>query len=409
VARTRDLEQPDERTVGRAKLPTRDRRRRRRRRRRAIAIVVLVALIPVGWSYARALLAPGSAPISARSVEWFKQHGGRGIVLWAEREWYGHHPPPLGGTPSGGIPVAAASPAAPTPAASPTKKVPDHLTAPADVRPFVSNPLPHEGVWQTVGKRVEGLPTVEVTYVRPDDLHTSLLTGVMWMDTKLLQTRLIAGTQVPGGASWSGSAEVGRSLYPELAATFNSGFLLPDSNGGFYLDGRTAAALQEGQASLVIYRNGSIDLGRWGTDVSMTPDVVAVRQNLQPIVNHGQPVQGLATDSFLKWGATLGNTALVWRSGIGVTSDGALLYVAGPGLSVQTLANVLARAGAVRAMELDINPEWTTAMYYTHTDASAAVPHKLLEPMQRSSNRYLVPDERDFFAMFIRRRYMSTG
>jgi hypothetical protein len=99
----------------------------------------------------------------------------------------------------------------------------------------------------------------------------------------------------------------------------------------------------------------------------------------------------------------------VWRSGIGVTSDGALLYVAGPGLSVQTLANVLARAGAVRAMELDINPEWTTAMYYTHTDASAAVPHKLLEPMQRSSNRYLVPDERDFFAMFIRRRYMSTG
>jgi hypothetical protein len=48
-------------------------------------------------------------------------------------------------------------------------------------------------------------------------------------------------------------------------------------------------------------------------------------------------------------------------------------------------------------------------MYYTHTDASTAVPHKLLEPMQRSSNRYLVPDERDFFAMFIRRRYMSTG
>ncbi len=149
--------------------------------------------------------------------------------------------------------------------------------------------------------------------------------------------------------------------------------------------------------------------GRWGTDVRMTSDVAAVRQNLQPIVSRGEPVPGLATDSSLKWGATLGNSVLVWRSGIGVTRDGALLYAAGPGLSVQTLANVLARAGAVRAMELDINPEWTTAMYYTQTSASAATPHKLLDAMQRSSNRYLVPDERDFFAMFIPRRYVSNG
>ena len=120
----------------------------------------------------------------------------------------------------------------------------------------------------------------------------------------------------------------------------------------------------------------------------MTPDVVAVRQNLQPIVSHGAPVPGLSTDNFLKWRATLGNTVLVWRSGIGVTADGALLYASGPGLSVQTLANVLARAGAVRAMELDINPEWTTAIYYTQSSSSSATPHKLLASMQRGSNRY---------------------
>lgn len=54
-------------------------------------------------------------------------------------------------------------------------------------------------------------------------------------------------------------------------------------------------------------------------------------------------------------GLTLGNAACVWRSGLGITADGALVYVGGPGLNVTTLADILARAGAVRAMELDIN------------------------------------------------------
>jgi Phosphodiester glycosidase len=270
------------------------------------------------------------------------------------------------------------------------------------VRPFVSNPLPREGEWQTVGRTVQGLPTVQITFLRPDNVHTSLLTGVMWMDTKLLETTLIPGTDVPAGTPAS-NAEVPHARYPQLAATFNSGFLLKDSNGGFYLNGRTAAPLADGQASLVIYKDGTVDIGRWGSDVSMTPDVSAVRQNLSMLVSHGQPVAGLANDSFLRWGATLGNQVLVWRSGVGVTVDGALVYAAGPGLSVQGLADILARAGAVRAMELDINTEWTSAMYYTSHTPSKVTPHKILVGMYQGPTRYLIPDQRDFFAMFIRK------
>jgi hypothetical protein len=47
-----------------------------------------------------------------------------------------------------------------------------------------------------------------------------------------------------------------------------------------------------------------------------------------------------------------------WRSGLGVTADGALLYVTGPKLSPLQVAGLLVRAGAVRGMELDINPTW---------------------------------------------------
>lgn len=54
----------------------------------------------------------------------------------------------------------------------------------------------------------------------------------------------------------------------------------------------------------------------------------------------------------------------VWRSGVGITADGNIVYAMGPALSVRTLAELLHRAGAVRAMELDINTEWVSFMTY---------------------------------------------
>ena len=47
-----------------------------------------------------------------------------------------------------------------------------------------------------------------------------------------------------------------------------------------------------------------------------------------------------------------------WRSGLGVTADGALVYVVGPLLDPLQVADLLVQAGAVRGMQLDINPSW---------------------------------------------------
>ena len=41
-----------------------------------------------------------------------------------------------------------------------------------------------------------------------------------------------------------------------------------------------------------------------------------------------------------------------------MTANGALVYVGGPDLNITDLADLLVRAGAVRAMELDINTDW---------------------------------------------------
>jgi len=376
---------------------------RRRRARRIAALVVLLALIPVGWSYAKALTAPGSAPLSARSIEWVKEHGGGPLVVWVEKVWYSWHQPAVGGTPKGGIPVEASSPAN----RAPVKHLPDHLAPPPDISPIAAGTLPREGHWQTVGRAVDGLPTVRVAYLRPDPVHTSLLAGVMWMDTKLLRPVLIAGTQNPGGAPWPYDAHIPSSLYPAIAASFNSGFAMRDANGGYYAQGRMAAPLVNGQASFVIYKDGTVNIGTWGQDVSMTPQVAAVRQNLFLMVRDGKPVPQVTSDPNVTWGATFGGGVLVWRSGIGITADGALVYAAGPGLSIQSLANILVHAGAVRAMELDINTVWTNGYYYS-TDGSnpnGFAPHPLLADQYRAPTRYLVPDERDFFLMYIRPQY----
>jgi hypothetical protein len=106
----------------------------------------------------------------------------------------------------------------------------------------------------------------------------------------------------------------------------------------------------------------------------------------------------LSNDSL--WGATLGNAVRVWRSGVGIDARGNLIYAAADIQTADSLAQILQRAGAVRAMELDINYEWTTFNYYG--TFGAGDPAKLLAGMSRPSTRYLSPDDRDFFAVYAR-------
>jgi hypothetical protein len=152
----------------------------------------------------------------------------------------------------------------------------------------------------------------------------------------------------------------------------------------------------------VIDKNGKASVGAWGRDFKMGPDIATVRQNLALIVDNGQPAAGLPDNADGAWGATVGQRVFVWRSGVGVDKNGGLIYVAGPSLSAVTLAVLLQRAGAVRAMELDINPDWTTA-YYFDGNGAAVTGNKLLPDMSRAGDRYLQPGERDFHVMLAAR------
>ena len=93
------------------------------------------------------------------------------------------------------------------------------------------------------------------------------------------------------------------SVRPQLLAAFNSGFKLADAEGGYYDSGRLARPMRPGAATLWITTDGTLDVGEWGRDVStQTPGLVMARQNLDLIVDGGQPVPGVQDNDPARWG-----------------------------------------------------------------------------------------------------------
>ncbi len=366
------------------------------------ALLCLVMLLPA-ISLGAALAAPGDLSPSETSVEWLRAHGMGGMVNRVEGWWFSNHEAPQGGEPDHSVEIAAPPDQAALgrsgTATVPTTPRPADVAVPAGVQA-----LPHEGVWQPVGPSIDGASAMYATQVRPDSVHTSVLDGLVWIDPKLARFELHPGLQEPGG-SFPEPAQVPVDQRLDLLAAFNSGFRMGDANGGFWLDGHGKGTLRDGAASFVISKDGTPTIGQWGRDVQMTPDTMAVRQNLRLIVDGGQPVPGLNDNADGQWGQTLGNRVLVWRSAVCEDAHGGIIYGYGDGLGAQSLAELMTRAGCQRAMELDINPSWMSFNFYGAAaagDPSSVVGTKLLPEQHKPANRYLTNDARDFFAVLRR-------
>jgi len=365
-----------------------------------VLVLILVALGATAWSLGRALTAPGNDSAAARTAEWARDHHLAIVVGTLEKVQYALSPPRVGGRPSTSDlhrMAAAGTPARPRPTVA-VRGIPLH----APLRPQVRPALRGEGRFRPV-VRWKGQPVLQVAYLRPDALHTSYLDGVVWIDHRAATWELHPGFEDPGHlAQWSQPDWVPPSRRSDLLATFNGGFKTPESRGGFYENGHTAGALLPGAASLVLHRGGGVTLGSWGREVRMTRDVVAVRQNLRLLIDHGRIQPHLNSNVEAGWGLTLGGGYAVWRSGVGVDAHGNIVVVMGDALTVSSLAALLHDAGAVRGMEMDINPAWMSFMWYTPGKTpSAPVPHKLVN-FQRPANRYFTHTSRDFFALHLR-------
>lgn len=358
--------------------------------------VLTVLLVFAGWlafSVGGALTAPGTDSTAARLAEWARTHHLGFVVTSLEQAQYAMNKPKAGGTVAGGIPTIG-------PADNGTAAPSTHqktAAPPAPITPLAPSSLAREGQWQDLYS-VNGATAARVALLRPDTTHTSYLVNVVWMDPNLVSFKLFQGYKVPGGKAVAPNELKGPDL-TKVLATFNSGFQMFDASGGYWQNGTAIKPLVKGRASMILGKDGHLNVKAWpgGTPA---PSIAAVRQNLSLLIEKGKISALVNSTQTNVWGKTVGNASFVWRSGIGVRADGSVVFVVGPAMDVQTLANVLQHAGAVNAMELDINPDWTNYLTYTHPAPGTAVPKRLGDDTRPSLVRYLHPSTRDFVGVF---------
>jgi Phosphodiester glycosidase len=364
---------------------------RRRRRRWWIAAVLLALLSPVIYSWTRMATEPSSLPLGVRTVEWLRMNNFNWLVDDAEHVYYSWQTPAKGGQqlktlPAVGLRVQAKSHA----------KAGD--LRPPRIRPVFAHPLPAEGVWRPSGPPVAGGAPVLVTTFRTERDYPRIVAYVAWFDHTRTALAYYPGRYEPPNTTLRGPMQVPFDQRWRLLATFNSGFVYSDGQNGDALDGHVNEPLRDDLATMVAYRNGAVNIVDWHGGANPGPGVAFARQSLPLIVDHGRLSPNLNNST--KWGFTLGNAVRVWRTGAGIDRRGNLIYAAADYETVTTLAEILTRAGAVRAMELDINPEWPTLITYRHRHG--LLPTKVVPNYQQPAIRYLVPDDRDFFAVYRR-------
>lgn len=226
--------------------------------------------------------------------------------------------------------------------------------------------------------------------------------ALLSFDQHFLGLHLHSGTQDAGPTGWRfGPSVVGRER-DHLIAAFNGAFKLSVGVGGFSEGGRTAAPLRSGLGSVVTYTDGTTDIGSWNRGVPAPGrSVASVRQNLTLLIDHGQAASTVGCLSC--WGATLGGVVDPARAALGITADGHLVWAGGEHITVSALANALLAARVVRAVELDINPEWVAAYLYRHghpRQSMTAVP--VMPGQQGIPGEFLAPWSRDFFTIVAR-------
>ena len=358
-----------------------------------------LCLLPGVVSFAAMLTQRSDSSLGVRSVEWLRDNGARGLVNRVENIYYSLNSPATGGPALKALPRQAGAGSAVAVRAAALARARAAAYQPPSIAPVIAPALAGEGVWHGTYSAGGAHPPVLITSFRPDPNYPQLVAGVAWIDHTRTSTWLYPGIQEPNVALPSrGPEEVPPSMRGKLVATFNSGFKLLDSGGGFVSGGHTYAPLRNGVATIVRHRSGAIDVNAWTAGPRAPSDVVYARQNLPLIVDGGRPNPNLSDGP--EWGATLGNAIRVWRSSVGVDRYGNLIYAAANDQTVGSLAQIMIRAGAVRAMEMDINVYWDSFITYRQPGAIGAA--NLIPSMARSTQRYLTPDDRDFFAVYAR-------
>ncbi len=267
-----------------------------------------------------------------------------------------------------------------------------------NISPFSAFPrLANEGVWRLIITASSEAVMAE-TFFRPDPQRDFAMSYLVKMNMKHLTLSEVAGIVEPGGYTNPGPGKISLESRNSnaLVAAFNGGFQKKDGRYGMVVGNKTYLPLQKNLATLVLYKNAKPKIINY-TGQDLGKDVVAIRQNGPMLMENSRDVSSSNAWNMQNWGLTTTNSMYTWRSGLGVTKDGDLVYAAGSSLVPETLAAALKAAGAVDAMQLDINPVWVRFVLFNSLGNGKYKYYSLTKDMVNGGEQYLYGYQKDFF------------
>jgi len=265
-------------------------------------------------------------------------------------------------------------------------------------------PYQNEGVWEPISlPQFPQKAAMAKTLIHVDDQRSYAYVALVKIDMSKLCLGTVAGTEQPGGPIGNkGDGKVPENIQSQnlLVAAFDGGFQYRDGAYGMIVEGKTFVPVRPQLATLFIDASGHAQITNY-LGGPFPANVVAARQNGPLLVQDGK-VTSFTEEGKDTWGRTVTNSMYTWRSGIGETRDGSLIYAVGPSLQPQTLARALQAAGAVNAMQLDINPYWVRFALFTPAGNGSYETYSLLKNMENGGMSYLHGYQKDFFYLYRR-------
>jgi len=262
----------------------------------------------------------------------------------------------------------------------------------------VTGKLPDEGRWLGYLKNANGQVVAYRTFLQPDPQRPYVVVAIVAFNLSATRLHFVLGSLEPASdvaIPRPGTIPAQDLKAGKLVATFNGGFKVAHGHFGVMVDGTTVIPPRPGMATVAFYDDGHVTLGLWDANVMSSTHVVTWRQNGPLVVQDGQINPHTADTAPQDWGYTVPGKTAIWRSGLGISGDGqTLYYIAGPSLTLPTLAAAMQTAGMQQAIQLDINNFWVhfDAIQGTKLEATP-----LLDGMNNKVGRYLSAYPRDFF------------
>ncbi len=262
--------------------------------------------------------------------------------------------------------------------------------------------LAGEGVWQPYLFDPWGEVVAVRTFLQPDPERPYALAAVVAFDLRKTRLHYVLGSEepaLPDGPRGQGRINPAHKIPGFILATFNGGFMASHGAYGAMADGLTVLPAQNGYATVVIGADdGRVQIGEWGHDIPADGNYQSWRQNARLITQNGQITERVYNGSATTWGSSINGDVVTWRSALGLSEDGQVLYfAAGPSLSMPALAETMLTAGAYNSLLLDINESWVHFTAVRPTDDDLAAEPLLPEGMSSNPDRYLKQSARDFF------------